>query len=141
MVRSLFLALGLVFGGCAFAQDDPPLPPDGPGIDDARIETLPLEVMPEFPGGEAALAAFIKKEVKYPKKAKRAGIEGQVVIRFVVDKDGSVSDAKVAKGVDPLLDAEALRAVQAMPKWTPGKLNGKPVKVQFNLPVRFRLQD
>lgn len=141
MTRSFFLALGLVFAGCAFAQDDPPPPPDGPGIDDARIETLPLEVMPEFPGGEAALAAFIKKEVKYPKKAKREGIEGKILVSFVVDKDGSVTDVSIARGVDPLLDEEAMRAVRLMPKWTPGLLNGKPVKTKFNLPVSFVLKD
>ncbi|MBL8002726.1 MAG: energy transducer TonB [Flavobacteriales bacterium] len=98
-------------------------------------------MLPSFPGGEKALAAYMVKEVTYPKKAKKAGIEGKVIVGFVVDKDGAVTDAKVTRGVDPLLDAEALRAVQAMPKWIPGTVNGKPVKVFFNLPVRFKLKD
>lgn len=111
-------------------------PPNRTDVSDVTVEE-----MPEFPGGVEALAAFIKKEVKYPKKAKRAGIEGQVVVGFIVDKDGSVTDVVVAKGVDPLLDEEAMRAVRLMPKWKPGLQNGKPVKTKFNLPVRFKLQD
>lgn len=113
-----------------------PVPPT-----EADASGVMVEEMPEFPGGQEALAAFMIKEVKYPKKAKRAGIEGQVVVGFIVDKDGSVTDVTVAKGVDPLLDEEAMRAVRLMPKWRPGMMNGKPVKTKFNLPVRFRLKD
>lgn len=124
-----------MLGICSFAQVDEQKPPD-------IVRDLPgPQEMPEFPGGQEALAAFMKKEVKYPKKAKRAGIEGQVVVGFIVDKDGSVTDVTVAKGVDPLLDEEAMRAVRLMPKWRPGMMNGKPVKTKFNLPVRFKLQD
>jgi TonB family protein len=121
------------------AQEQPPPPPS---MDDSElIGTVPLvEEMPEFPGGQEALAAFMKKEVKYPKKAKRDGIEGTVYVSFVVDKDGSVTDVAVARGVDPLLDAEAMRAVRLMPKWKPGSQNGKPVKTRFHLPVRFKLK-
>jgi protein TonB len=132
MTRSLLLVLGLVFGICSFAQVDK---------QDSLDRVYEISVMPEFPGGEAALAAFIKKEVKYPKKAKRAGIQGKVLVSFVVDKDGSVTDVSIARGMDPLLDEEAMRAVRLMPKWTPGLLNGKPVKTKFNLPVSFVLKD
>lgn len=143
MIRSLCLALGLVFGGYAFAQDDvpPPPPPDTVGIDDARIGTVLVEEMPEFPGGQEALAAFIKQEVKYPKKAKRAGIQGKVYVSFIVEKDGSVTEVSIARGVDPLLDEEAMRAVRLMPKWKPGLMNGTPVRTKFNLPVSFVLKD
>ncbi|MBK8613752.1 MAG: energy transducer TonB [Flavobacteriales bacterium] len=141
MTRSLLLTLGLVFGGYAFAQDDmPPPPPDSAGVDDTRIETQLVQVMPEFPGGQEALAKFMVDEVKYPKKARRAGTEGRVLVTFIVDKDGAVTDVSIARGVDPLLDEEAMRAVRLMPKWKPGTQNGKPVKTKFNLPVLFKLK-
>jgi len=99
-----------------------------------------VEQMPEFPGGETALPAFLGKEVKYPAEAAKKGIQGKVFVTFVVAKDGSVTNAKVVRGVDPMLDAEALRVVKAMPKWTPGKQSGKDVAVQFTVPINFKLQ-
>jgi protein TonB len=145
MIRSLALWCVLLAAPLCLAQGNSPSdgPPVVPAIDDTGQEqdVVPhVEVQPEFPGGQAALAAFMVKEVQYPKKAKRGGVEGQVIVGFVVDKDGSVTDVQVVRGVDPLLDAEAVRAVQAMPKWTPGTMNGKPVKVKYNLPVRFKLK-
>ena len=141
MARSLLFTLGLVFSGYAFAQDDtPPPPPDTVGVDDTRIESLLVQVMPEFPGGQEALATFMVDEVKYPKKARRAGTEGRVLVTFIVDKDGAVTDVSIAQGVDPLLDEEAMRAVRLMPKWKPGTQNGKPVKTKFNLPVLSKLK-
>jgi TonB family protein len=99
-----------------------------------------VEQMPEFAGGEAALRSFLGKSVKYPPEAIKKGTQGKVYVSFVVAKDGSVSNAKVIRGVDPLIDAEALRVVNAMPKWTPGKQSGKDVAVQFTVPINFVLQ-
>ncbi len=145
MFRSLAFSVFLAVARTGVAQVG--LPPDSvpvvPSIDDAELDTkgIPtVEVLPEYPGGQEELARFIRNEVTYPKKARRTGIEGKVVVRFVVDKDGRVTDVTVAKSVDPLLDAEAVRAVQAMPPWTPGTMNGKPVKVMYNLPVLFKLK-
>lgn len=99
-----------------------------------------VETMPQFPGGESALLQFINKSVKYPVIAQENGIQGRVIIAFVIEKDGTVADAVVVRGVDPSLDREALRVVNAMPKWSPGKQRGKPVRVKYTLPVTFRLQ-
>ena len=99
-----------------------------------------LEEMPEFPGGEAALRAFIAKSINYPVIAQENGIQGKVYVTFVVDKDGGISEAKIARGVDPSLDKEALRVVNSLPKWKPGKQRGKPVRVSYTVPISFVLQ-
>ena len=99
-----------------------------------------VEDQPEFPGGMEALMKHLSKEIKYPKEAQDKGTQGRVIVQFVVRKDGSITDAKVMKPVDPLLDAEALRVVSEMPNWTPGKQRGEAVNVRFTLPVTFRLQ-
>ena len=99
-----------------------------------------VEQMPSFPGGMAALMAYLQKSIKYPPVAEENGIQGRVVCTFVVERDGSVTDVKVAKSVDPSLDKEAVRVVSAMPKWIPGKQNGRSVRVKYTLPVTFRLQ-
>ena len=99
-----------------------------------------VEQMPSFPGGMAALMAYLQKNIKYPPVAEENGIQGRVVCSFVVERDGSVTDIKVAKSVDPSLDKEAVRVVGAMPSWIPGKQNGQSVRVKYTLPVTFRLQ-
>lgn len=99
-----------------------------------------VEEMPEFPGGEAALRRFIANSIKYPQIAQENGIQGRVYVQFVVDRDGSITDAKVARGVDPSLDKEALRVVNTLPKWKPGMQRGKPVKVSYTVPINFVLQ-
>ena len=98
-----------------------------------------VEVMPDFPGGVQELLGFLSKTIKYPAEAEKAGTQGRVIATFVVRKDGSISDARVVKSVDPLLDAEALRVINAMPAWTPGTQNGKPVNVKYTVPINFRL--
>ena len=98
-----------------------------------------VEVMPEFPGGVQELLGFLSKTIKYPAEAEKAGTQGRVIATFVVRKDGSISDAHIVKSVDPLLDAEALRVINAMPAWTPGTQNGKPVNVKYTVPINFRL--
>ena len=98
-----------------------------------------VEQMPRFPGGEAAMMRFVAKNVKYPTEAHRKGIRGNVVVRFVVQADGTIARAEVVRHADPLLEAEALRVVGLMPRWQPGKQNGKAVAVWSSLPVVFRL--
>ncbi|MDR2010075.1 MAG: energy transducer TonB [Bacteroidales bacterium] len=98
-----------------------------------------VEDKPEFPGGETALFKFIRDNTKYPERAKSIGIEGRVYIEFVIDKDGKVSNIKVAHGVDELLDSEAIRVVSKMPDWKPGKQRGKAVPVKYIVPFRFKL--
>lgn len=99
-----------------------------------------VEDMPEFPGGELALRKYINSNVKYPVIAQENGIQGKVYVTFVVGKDGSVTNARVARGVDPSLDKEALRVVNSLPKWKPGKQRGKPVNVSYTVPINFVLQ-
>ncbi|MDR1809273.1 MAG: M56 family metallopeptidase [Prevotella sp.] len=98
-----------------------------------------VEQMPQFPGGQAGLVNFISANLKYPEKAQEDNVQGRVIVRFIVDKDGSVKDAVIQRGLSPETDAEALRVVNAMPKWTPGKQNGKAVPVYFTLPIQFKI--
>ena len=98
-----------------------------------------VEEMPQYPGGMEELMKYLQKNIRYPKEAQNKGIQGRVVVQFVVNKDGSITDSKVVKAVDPQLDAEALRVVNAMPNWTPGKQKGEPVRTHFTIPVSFRL--
>ncbi len=99
-----------------------------------------VEEMPEFPGGELALRTYIAKAIVYPTVAQENGIQGKVFVTFVVNKDGSVSNAKIARGVDASLDTEALRVVSTLPKWKPGKQRGVPVRVSYTVPISFKLQ-
>ncbi len=99
-----------------------------------------VEKQPEFPGGTAELFKYLSKAIKYPVIAQENGIQGRVVCSFVVNRDGSIVDIQVMRGVDPSLDKEAVRVISEMPKWKPGEQRGKPVRVRFILPVQFRLQ-
>lgn len=98
-----------------------------------------VEVMPQYPGGIPQMMKFISSNIKYPKDAIKKGMQGAVVVQFVVEPDGSVSNVHVVRSVFPSLDTEAVRMVKAMPKWSPGMQNGKPVRVRFNVPIRFSL--
>lgn len=114
-------------------------------IDEPEEEEEPeifmvVEQMPEFPGGQGALFKYISQNVKYPPIAKENGIQGKVFVQFVVGKDGSITDVRILRGVDSSLDREAMRVVQSMPKWTPGKQRGKPVFVRYQVPINFKLQ-
>ena len=99
-----------------------------------------VEEMPEFPGGQAECMKWLGKNMKYPQISQENGVQGRVIVQFVVNSDGSIVDAQVVRGVDPYLDKEALRVIGLMPKWKPGKQRGKAVRVKFTLPVMFRLQ-
>lgn len=98
------------------------------------------ETMPQFPGGKLMLMKYLADNIKYPASAVKAKKQDRVIVTFIVQKDGSVTHAKIAKSIDPELDAEALRIVKGMPKWTPGTQNGKPVSVRYMVPVKFSLQ-
>ena len=100
-----------------------------------------VEQPAEFPGGPAAMMKWLSNNIRYPESAQQNGISGRVVVKFVVEKDGSIGNPTIVKGVDRDLDQEALRVVKRMPKWQPGKNNGQPVRSYFNLPVTFRLQN
>ncbi len=108
-------------------------------IVEAEIFTV-VEAMPEFPGGMGKLMAYLGNNIKYPPLAKESGIQGRVFINFVVEPDGSISNVKVLRGIGGGCDEEAIRVVEAMPKWKPGMQRGKPVRVSYNLPVKFTLQ-
>lgn len=100
-----------------------------------------VEQPAEFKGGTAALMKWLSNNVRYPEAAQQNGVQGRVIVKFVVEKDGSIGSPTILKGVDKDLDAEALRVVHRMPKWQPGKNNGQPVRSYFQLPVTFRLQN
>ena len=99
-----------------------------------------VEQMPQFPGGQQALFEYLPKNIKYPVIAEENGVQRRVIVTFVVERDGSITDVKVVKSVDPSLDKEAQRVVKAMPHWIPGKQNGSAVRVKYTVPVTFRLQ-
>ena len=99
-----------------------------------------VEQMPSFPGGQSALMEYLHDHVKYPVVAQENGVQGRVVVSFIVERDGSITDVRVVRSVDPSLDREAARVVSSMPRWTPGKQNGSAVRVKYNVPVMFKLQ-
>jgi periplasmic protein TonB len=107
-------------------------------IEEVEIFTI-VEDMPSFPGGEAALMQWLSKETKYPPIAKEAGIQGTVYVNFIIGPDGKIRDIKVVRSVNRALDDEAVRVIEKMPSWTPGKQRGKSVSVQFTLPIKFKL--
>ncbi len=151
MLAALPVAALLMMVGCKPATekavDQEEIPSEYSGEDksapmDADTDQVfqVVEVDPEFPGGMEALTKYLSENIKYPEQAKKDKIQGKVYISFVVEKDGSVADAKVLRGIGGGCDEEALRVVNAMPKWTPGKQRNTPVRVQFNLPIVFKLQ-
>ena len=99
-----------------------------------------VEQMPEYPGGIQALLDYLMENVKYPEDAEKQKIEGRVIAIFVVETDGSISNVEVVKPVFPSLDAEAVRVLSGMPKWTPGKQSGKTVRVKYTVPINFQLK-
>ena len=110
-------------------------------VEEAKEETLTVvDVMPQYPGGDRELLKFIAQSIKYPTDAQEAGVQGRVICWFVVDKKGNIVEPKIIRGIDPSLDAEALRVIGMMPRWTPGRQDGKAVRVLYTVPITFRLQ-
>ncbi|MEA5127998.1 MAG: energy transducer TonB [Proteiniphilum sp.] len=119
-----------------------PPPPPKPKHEEVTEEIfVVVEEQPEFPGGNAAMMKFLSDNIRYPVIAQENGIQGRVICNFVVERDGSITDVQVVRGQDPSLDREAIRVIQQMPKWKPGKQRGSAVRVRFTLPVVFRLQN
>ena len=113
--------------------------PEPPKQEENKVFDV-VEQMPSFPGGNSALMEYLHNNVKYPVVAQENGVQGRVVVSFVVEKDGSITDVRVVRSVDPSLDREASRVVSSKPRWIPGKQNGSAVRVKYNVPVSFRLQ-
>lgn len=105
----------------------------------AKVSQNKREVSPEFPGGITALVQFLSKNLKFPTVCKEQKIQGKVLVKFTVKSDGSISNIRVTKSVDPYLDKEAVRVVKSMPRWIPGTQDGKPVNVEYTLPITFKL--
>ena len=116
----------------------PPPPAPKPEVSNKVFDVV--EEMPHFPGGAAALQAFLSSNTKYPVVAQENGVQGRVIVSFVVERDGSITDVRVVRSVDPSLDREASRVVRSMPRWSPGKQNGSAVRVKYTVPVVFRLK-
>ena len=110
------------------------------GEDSTAAPYTIVEQMPEYPGGETALRKYLSASVKYPRIATENGVQGKVYVNFVVDKNGSISNVKVIRGVDSALDQEAVRVIKMMPKWIPGKQNGETVRVSYTVPINFVLE-
>lgn len=110
----------------------------GEELSDEPFEVV--EEQPEYPGGQAAFVKFLQNNLRYPERAQDEGIQGRVMVRFIVERDGSVSAVEVARSVDPDLDKEAVRVIKALPKWKPGRQQGKAVRTRYMLPVVFSLQ-
>ena len=116
----------------------PPPPAPKPEVSNKVFDVV--EQMPSYPGGTGALMSYLNSNIKYPVVAQENGVQGRVIVGFVVERDGSITDVNILKSVDPSLDREAARVVRSMPRWTPGKQNGQAVRVKYNVPVTFRLQ-
>jgi TonB family protein len=137
MVRD---TLTVYSGGSTPPPPPPPPPPAGSNEQKVKDETfIVIEELPQFPGGNEALMKWIGENVKYPAEAVKNGITGKVFVDFIVGKDGTISNAKIAKSVHPLLDAEAVRVISSMPAWKPGKQSGKAVEVYMKIPIDFKL--
>jgi len=102
---------------------------------------ITVETMPEYPGGEQTRLSFLANNIRYPKEEMAIGIQGTVYVQFVIEKDGSISNTKILRGVSSNIDKEVIRVVKLMPNWKPGTQKGEAVRAQFNMPVRFILQD
>ncbi len=116
----------------------PPAVVEEEEVAEAEIFTV-VEESPSYPGGDEARIRFLQQNIQYPQMARESGIQGTVYVTFVVEKNGSVTDVRVLRGIGGGCDEEAVRVIKAMPKWNPGKQRGKPVRVQFNMPIKFTL--
>lgn len=132
MKRLAFLLSAIFLTNMAFCQEEKKV-----SVDDEVF--VVVEEQAEFPGGMDSMYAYIVKNLKYPEKAKAEGIEGRVFVSFIIEKDGSISNVKILRGIGGGCDEAAKEVVEKMPKWKPGKQKGKPVRFQFTLPIKFEL--
>lgn len=124
----MFMALSLIISKSTFAQQ---------AQKDTTVYTI-VETMPQYPGGDDAMMKYLAINISYPQTAKDKGVQGTVFVAFVVEKDGKISNVKILRGIGNGCDEEVVRVVKTMPDWKPGTQAGKPVRVQFNLPVKFK---
>lgn len=136
-MKAGFFLLFVLLGANLLAQNNQ-TNADSTSMQDTPVLTL-VELMPSFKGGEEAMYKWLSEYINYPQAAKETGITGMVIITFIVEKNGSITNAKILKGIGGGCEEEALRVIRAMPKWNPGKQKGVPVRVQFTLPVKFTL--
>ncbi len=144
IMKKLLVIAGMILGGSlnTFAQDVKTTEKRIPvGEKDENGAFILVDYMPEFPGGEEAMMKFLGDNTKYPAQARENGSSGVVIVSFIVEVDGSLSNIKVLRSVEESLDNEAIRVVKSMPKWNPGKHNGEKVRVNYNLPLRFSLDN
>ena len=146
LVMKTIILLMMTVGDIACAQNVP-LIIDPDKVDQylaERKDTINVydcvEQMPSFPGGTQKLKEFIEENLRYPKELEESCVQGRVIVRFIVERNGKLSNVKVVKSVDPVLDKEALRIVKLMPRWIPGRQNGIPVRVKCYIPIIFRLK-
>ena len=135
-LAALLVAGSMLITGCksskAAAGESPEIGTETP--------VMAPDVLPEFPGGTSAMQQYLKEHIIYPEKAQKEGTQGRVFVQFVVERNGAISRVKVIRGVSPELDAEACRVIKAMPRWKPGKKNGKKVACIMNAPIAFFLR-
>ena len=132
-MKVIFTLIVLAFSSIVFGQQDPPV------IESQEVYQDDLPSDPEYPGGPSAMMRFLANNVQYPQSAMENSEQGKVYVQFVIEKDGSVTNVKVMRGVSEAIDMEALRVVNKMPTWKPGEVNGKPVRVRQIIPISFRL--
>ena len=145
------LSLGATVYGQTGVVEAPPPPVEAtsygtgsredPGNPEDKMIFTSVEQMPEFPGGNGAIYSYLAKNIRYPEEARKASIQGRVIVQFVISKTGEITNAKIVRDIGGGCGKEALRMVTAMPKWKPGKQNGVPVNVYFTLPVKFLLEE
>ncbi|WKZ67240.1 MAG: energy transducer TonB [Flavobacteriales bacterium] len=141
-LRHALSFLSLMATTACLAQNDNVIDVAVPQREEAHDPNEPftlVEVMPEYPGGQDAMFAYIGNTLKYPKEAMEKGIQGTVIVNFVVERDGSVNEVKTLRGIGGGCDEEAVRVVRGMPNWKPGKQRGEAVRVKYNLPIRYKL--
>lgn len=145
MIKTVSKSLLFLFVSLnAFAQNNSQIAPEEvrPVLEAPQEETFVIvEQMPEYPGGLTALMEYLSTNIKYPEECRKMGVEGKVFVKFIVDPQGNITNTQILRGIadGKLLEKEALRVVQAMPKWKPGKQGGKAVSVYFTLPINFKL--
>ena len=138
LVVSLAILLGL-YGNAKASEIIPQFVYEENLADSNKVYDV-AEVMPEYPGGRSAMQYFLQTQMVYPVEARKKGVQGRVIVSFVVEKDGTLSQAKVVRSIEANLDEESLRVVKSMPRWNPGRQNGKAVRVKYTVPIVFRLQ-
>lgn len=135
-MRRIFIFITAMLAGSMMAQT----PVQSDSIENEIVELTVVEQMPEFPGGQNALIQYLSQNIRYPLIAKENKIQGRTLVSFIVEKDGKISNVQVLRSSgDMMLDREAMRVIRSMPRWRPGYMKGQPVRVQYQIPITFKL--